>query len=105
MPCYRCDKRQTDPARGASPWKRGVVAGEQVLVCPDCQRAHDWTGDLDRCPACGSTQLARALGVTTCRGCGQTFDESSPQAPARPVERLADEVAAALDRVLRRSEG
>jgi len=49
MPCYRCGARQTDPGKGPSPWKRGVIADEQVLVCPDCQQTHDWTADLDRC--------------------------------------------------------
>jgi len=29
MPCYRCGTRQTDPARGHSPWQRGV-RGDQV---------------------------------------------------------------------------
>jgi hypothetical protein len=71
MPCYRCGTRQTDPARGHSPWQRGVRADQQVLVCPDCQTAHDWAADLDRCGRCGSIRLIRRLGEVECRDCGQ----------------------------------
>jgi len=78
MPCYRCGVRQTDPVRGRSPWKRGVRGGVQVLVCPDCQRTHDWTGDFDRCAACGSTLLVRILGDTHCRACGATGEAVAP---------------------------
>lgn len=74
MPCYRCQTRQTDPVRGASPWKRGVRRGEQVLVCPDCQQSHEWTEDMDQCVTCASTQLVRVLGETTCRACGAVGD-------------------------------
>lgn len=71
MPCYRCSVRQTDPVRGASPWKRGVVGGEQVLICPACQAAEpDWAAALDTCGACGSTALVKQLGVVRCRSCG-----------------------------------
>jgi hypothetical protein len=98
MPCRRCGARQQDPVRGASPWKRAVVAGEQVLVCPACQRDPAWTDGLDHCPSCGSTALVKALGVVSCRGCGQ-------ETPGRPVAStpapgIADEVDAALRRVL-----
>src|SRR4051794_495923 len=72
MPCYRCGARQHDPGKGPSPWKRGAIADEQVLVCPDCQQVHDWTADLDRCASCGSTMLVRALGETRCRACSWT---------------------------------
>jgi hypothetical protein len=41
--------RQTDPDRGKSPWKRGVVRDRLVLICPACQEAADWTADLERC--------------------------------------------------------
>ncbi|HMA47071.1 MAG TPA: hypothetical protein VKP11_07730, partial [Frankiaceae bacterium] len=70
MPCFRCAARQTDPVRGASPWRRGVVAGYQVLVCPGCQQSPGWADVLDRCQACGSTHLVKALGTVTCRACG-----------------------------------
>lgn len=71
MPCYRCAARQTDPDRGASPWKRGVAGGEQVLVCPACQAADpDWAAGLDACASCGSTALVKQLGVVRCRDCG-----------------------------------
>ena len=102
MPCYRCARRQDDPAKGASPWKRGVRNGAQVLVCPDCQQVHDWTADLDTCATCGSTALVRALGETRCKTCGAVGDGvvSSPgQAAAAAGSSLADEVAAALSRV------
>ena len=112
MPCYRCGARQTDPARGASPWRRGVRDSEHVLVCPDCQRTSDWTADLDRCPACGSTALVRRLGRTVCRDCGGSPDEgldadhagagADVSGPAGPPTDLAAEVVAAIDRVLGR---
>lgn len=108
MPCFRCGARQTDPGRGASPWKRGVRAGAQVLVCPDCQRGTDWRAALDRCPRCASTMLIRALGDTACRGCGLTWpDDWCDEATRRPDgtrsadPTLAAEVAAALTRVLK----
>ena len=107
MPCYRCQTRQTDPARGASPWKRGVIGGEQVLVCPDCQQAHNWVADLDRCAACGSSALVRALGETRCRGCGAVGAAvaATDHPPAATTsDDLAADVAAALDRVLPRED-
>ena len=48
MGCLRCGRRQVDPDSGPSAWRRAVVAGEQVLVCPDCQ-VEGWTDGLDRC--------------------------------------------------------
>ncbi len=112
MPCYRCGARQTDPAKGASPWRRGVRGAEQVLVCPDCQRVADWTADLERCPVCGSTALVRRLGRTECRGCESSSEarlEADPVAarsafdrPGGSDDKLAEEVAAAIDRVLGR---
>jgi hypothetical protein len=97
MPCYRCAARQTDPGKGPSPWKRGVIGDEAVLVCPQCQADHDWTADLDRCPDCGSTMLVRALGETRCRQCG--WGRASGPAASKGVDpALADDVAAALRR-------
>jgi hypothetical protein len=101
MPCYRCGARQTDPGKGPSPWKRGVVDDQAVLVCPDCQRSHNWTDDLDRCASCGSTMLIRALGETRCRQC-----EWVRRSPAEPAvdegtggdPRLSEEVEQALRR-------
>ena len=94
MPCFRCGARQTDPVRGASPWRRGVRHETQVLICPDCQRSGDL--DLDTCHSCGSTALICRLGEIECRSCS---------APPRPtgVPGLSEEVAAALDRVLGRT--
>jgi hypothetical protein len=143
MPCHRCAARQTDPVRGASPWKRGVVAGQQVLVCPACQNVPDVAQLFDRCERCGSTHLAKALGAVHCRDCGaESWPEqasvaavAAAPAPAgvfapagvaaagasRPPSdagltlgalpaqapvpsKLADEVAAALERVLRHQD-
>jgi hypothetical protein len=97
MPCYRCAARQTDPGKGPSDWKRGVVAGVQILVCPSCQRSPDWTADLDRCQACDSTMLVRALGETRCRSCGVAVRVEGGAGPDTD-HALAAEVAAALDR-------
>jgi hypothetical protein len=114
VPCYRCGARQTDPDRGASPWRRGVRGTEQVLICPQCQAGSDWTAELDRCPRCGSTALVRRLGHTACRDCEAAADvfararpvvESTSTAPTTtefPDDALAAEVAAAIDRVLGR---
>src|SRR4051794_24089549 len=109
MPCYRCGARQSDPARGPSPWKRGVRGGAQVLVCPDCQRGRDWAAELDACDRCGSTALARALGITSCRGCGMDGVTAVPAsageaASAAAAQRaaLSTDVAAALDRIFGR---
>lgn len=109
MGCARCGRRQSDPASGPSDWRRGVLAGEQVLVCPVCA-ADGALEALDRCAACGSTALVRRLGETTCRGCGAVDSTTAGQGYAGPghdVPRTADrsalaaDVAAALDRVLR----
>jgi hypothetical protein len=105
MPCYRCGTRQTDPARGHSPWQRGVRGDQQVLVCPGCQGAHDWAADLDQCSQCGSVRLVRRLGEVECRECG--FVASSPEAAGVTLDSgqapgLSDEVGRALERVLGR---
>ncbi|GLX94528.1 hypothetical protein Hesp01_24780 [Herbidospora sp. NBRC 101105] len=106
MPCYRCGARQTDPVRGASPWRRGVRSDAQVLICPDCQRAHDL--QLDTCFSCGSTTLVCRLGEVECRSCGHVRNagEGGPRRdyrrPSVPAD-LAAEVEAALSRVLGRS--
>ena len=96
MPCYNCGARQSDPGKGPSPWKRGVIGDEQVLVCPDCQTSHDWVADLDRCAECDSTMLVRALGETRCRQCSWTRPASS--GTPRSDGALAEDVAAALQR-------
>jgi hypothetical protein len=97
MPCYHCGARQTDPGKGPSPWKRGVIQDEQVLVCPRCQANHDWAADLDRCEDCGSTMLLRALGETRCRQCSHV-KTAAPPVPGRTDETLSTEVADALRR-------
>jgi len=78
MPCYRCGARQVDPDRGESPWKRGVRAERQVLICPACQSSFDWAGELDQCPACASAHLVRRLGEVECRDCGHVREPSGP---------------------------
>jgi rRNA maturation endonuclease Nob1 len=80
------------------------VNGRQVLVCPDCQRTHDWAGDLDVCATCGSTLLVRALGETRCRSCGAVVAVVEDSDESATPGGLADEVAAALDRTFRRKD-
>ena len=70
MPCYRCGTRQVDPDRGETPWRRGVRGDRQVLICPGCQAAIDWSVELDRCQVCSSVHLVRRLGEVECRDCG-----------------------------------
>jgi hypothetical protein len=88
MPCYRCGARQVDPDRGESPWKRGVRADSQVLICPTCQSSFDWMAELDRCPVCLSVHLVRRLGEVECRDCGYVRDPGSP-ASAGPIPGVA----------------
>ena len=117
MPCWRCGAREVDPARGPSPWKRGVRAGNHVLVCPSCQGEHAWVDELDHCSSCGSWRLARQLGVVTCRECGTRIEADaevparSATAPAASASRpssgsaLAADVHAALARMWGKAEG
>jgi hypothetical protein len=62
--------RQTDPERGKSPWRRGVVHDQLVLICPPCQESADWTAELERCAKCRSAHLIRRLGQVECLDCG-----------------------------------
>jgi hypothetical protein len=72
VPCVQCGKRQTDPAKGASPWARLVTKGQQVLLCPACQTADPlWQSRSDHCPTCDSTRLSVMLGSVVCRACGE----------------------------------
>ncbi len=114
MPCYRCGVRQTDPDRGKSPWKRGVVRDRLVLICPACQEAADWTADLERCAKCRSAHLIRRLGQVECLDCGLVRDPEPSLVPAGGADlsagargasdaALADEVSRALDRLLGRT--
>ncbi len=108
MPCYRCGARQVDPDRGESPWKRGVRADRQVLICPACQVSFDWTGELDKCPVCSSAHLVRRLGEVECRDCGFVRDPAGVAAEPDQGQGigetpgLAEEVELALARVLGR---
>jgi predicted amidophosphoribosyltransferase len=78
MPCYRCGRVQTDPAKGASPWARGVTGSLQVLICPECQLSTPtWESELDSCPRCGSTRLSVVLGTVVCRSCNYQRDLST----------------------------
>ena len=70
MPCYRCERVQTDPVKGPSDWKRGVVRGEQILVCPVCQEEDPaWQSAFDTCPQCGSSRLSIVMGSVLCKEC------------------------------------
>jgi hypothetical protein len=119
MPCYRCGTRQVDPDRGESPWRRGVRRDRQVLICPGCQAAFDWSSDLDKCAVCASVHLVRRLGEVECRDCGSVGQPMlAPGALAEQIEvaagaaddgagvvdvegrTLAEEVELALSRVL-----
>ena len=106
MACVRCGARQDDPTRGPSPWKRGVLGGEQVLVCPDCQRQSGWQAGFDRCPQCDGLRLSKALGVVHCAACGWSGELPASSTPWELAADagLAGEVQAALDRVLRAPE-
>ena len=102
--CLRCGRRQSDPGRGPSPWKRGVAGGRLVLICPDCQRSPAWPDVLDRCAACGSTALVRRLGETACRSCGHEGSglpgpEQPPTTAGDPAAALSADVDVALTRV------
>jgi hypothetical protein len=113
LPCYRCGVRQTDPERGKSPWRRGVLRDELVLVCPVCQESGDWTAELESCSRCASVHLIRRLGQVECLDCGLVREPEaalvhagSPaaarRAAASPDAALAEEVGRALDRLLGR---
>jgi hypothetical protein len=63
---------------------------------------------MDKCRQCGSVHLVRRLGEVECRDCGMTVSPDSSLA-AEPVgpsavraPGLSEEVALALERVLRR---
>ena len=117
MPCYRCGVRQTDPERGKSPWRRGVVHDQLVLICPACQESADWTAEFERCAKCRSAHLIRRLGQVECLDCGQVRDPEALFNPGLnrglnpgwdpgllPADSaLADEVSRALDRLLGRA--
>jgi hypothetical protein len=109
MPCYSCGARQSDPERGPSPWKRGVVREHLVLVCPACQGRAGWSAELQSCARCGSLHLIRRLDQVECLDCRLVRDalpdaaaEGGARAGPAAAQALADEVASALDRVLRR---
>jgi len=117
LPCYRCGVRQTDPERGKSPWRRGVLRDELVLVCPACQESGEWTAELESCSRCASVHLIRRLGQVECLDCGLVREPEAVSTPGlvpaarprsagpaagRPDTALAEEVGRALDRVLGR---
>ena len=123
VPCYRCGVRQTDPERGKSPWRRGVVHDQLVLICPACHESADGTAELERCAKCRSAHLIRRLGQVECLDCGLVREPEAVLNPGTlaPVgggaavgrapaggpgaadTALADEVGRALDRLLGRS--
>jgi DNA-directed RNA polymerase subunit RPC12/RpoP len=78
MACFRCGKRQTDPAKGKSPWARVVIKGEQYLICPECQAADPgWKSLSDRCPYCDSRRLTVIMGTIVCKQCGRDFERTA----------------------------
>lgn len=100
MPCWQCARRQTDPARGPSPWRRGVVGGEQILVCPDCSIEPGWDASLDACARCGSRKLVKALGEVSCRACGAVSEPGDlVRAAAVGAVRSAGSVGGAVPAV------
>jgi hypothetical protein len=114
LPCYRCGVRQTDPERGKSPWRRGVLRDELVLVCPACQESGEWTAEFESCSRCASAHLIRRLGQVECLDCGLVREPEVALVPAarprsasvaagRPDAALAEEVGRALDRLLGRT--
>ena len=118
MPCYRCGVRQTDPERGKSPWRRGVLRDELVLVCPACQESGEWTAELESCSRCASVHLIRRLGQVECLDCGLVREpeavlnldlvpaartRSAGTSAGRSDAALAEEVGRALDRLLGRA--
>jgi hypothetical protein len=105
MPCYRCGTRQVDPDRGESPWRRGVRAERQVLICPDCQVAFDWASELDRCGRCGSVHLVRRLGETECRDCGAVAEPATADATESGRESVPADLAAEVEQALARVLG
>ena len=123
MPCYRCGVRQTDPERGKSPWRRGVLRDQLVLVCPACQESGEWTAEVESCSRCASVHLIRRLGQVECLDCGLVREPEAVPAPglnpgpnprltpglvpagrpaSSPDAALAEEVGRALDRLLGR---
>jgi predicted amidophosphoribosyltransferase len=105
MPCQRCGARQGDPSRGPSAWRRAVSSGVQVLICPTCQQDAGWESGMDRCPTCESRRLSKTLGVLRCSHCGWSGEAPpNPQQLSAADEKLAEEVRAALGRVLRPPE-
>jgi hypothetical protein len=101
VPCYRCGARQSDPDPGKpSPWRQGLIAEHQVLLCPDCYPPA--ADNLTRCSRCAGVRLIRRLDQVECLDCHRTRDaETEPAIPApRPVDSgLAAEVARALERI------
>lgn len=74
--CHLCGTEATDPVKGASRWARAVIDGEQVLVCPECQKRNpDWSDRAEACPVCGSKRLYKSLGDKVCRSCGHQWSD------------------------------
>jgi hypothetical protein len=110
VPCYQCGSRQVDPEPGKpSPWHRGVLRQQQVLICPGCYPAA--RPELTRCLRCDRVHLVKRLGQVECQDCHLISDVAEADGghlvavppgedPRRPDTSLADEVERALARVL-----
>src|SRR5258708_26807396 len=94
MPCYSCGARQSDPERGPSPWKRGVVREHLVLVGPACQRRPGGSEELQSCARCESLHLIRRLDQVECLDC-RLVREAAPEDAA--AEQSAPEDTACDD--------
>lgn len=74
--CHFCQTEATDPGSSPSPWRRAVIANEQVLVCPDCQKSHpEWIDQAESCPVCASKRLYKSVGDKVCRTCGHQWSD------------------------------
>jgi hypothetical protein len=110
VPCYRCGTRQADPEPGKpSPWHRGVLRQQQVLICPGCYPVA--RPALTRCLRCDRVHLVKRLGQVECQDCHLISDVADADGgdlaglppvtvPAGTDTSLADEVERALARVL-----
>src|SRR5438105_13502538 len=69
--CRLCGRATYDPDKRSRPWVRGVAAGSQELVCPQCQGTNPgWDLTRPRCARCGGIPRSLTRGEATCRARG-----------------------------------